>query len=354
MSFWDNISRSTLRDVAHAAGMRTSPALAVEDLEKHYGSTPGPEFIDEMWLVLRDGWLTRSAADRDAVVKGMLVKGRGNAESLRLSTRAGQIQYLKTLHRGRGLTEVVLPVFLASGAAERFQPVYSEPPASPQEQARRFEDALRAGLAALPLPRITSTPCLKTSSVARCPGPIRRPSSMLSRSTKVLRAFRDELVGLAEDVASSVATIRVATADLQGATGSGWFSGPGIIVTNHHVIDGVRPTLKVRLHGGHVIPGELVGSDRRTDLAVIRCDATGIRPLPLRKNAPSRSAMSCSRSAGFRFAHGPTFSMSCAAICSARTSPSRLSATVTRRTFPSGSRCSAPGPAVRYTCVGSG
>jgi S1-C subfamily serine protease len=110
---------------------------------------------------------------------------------------------------------------------------------------------------------------------------------MPSRSTKILRAFRDELVDLADEVASSVATIRVGTADLGGGTGSGWFFRPGIIVTNHHVIDGLRPTLKVRLRGGHVIPGELVGSDRRTDLAVIRCDATSIGPLRLRKNAPN-------------------------------------------------------------------
>jgi len=230
MSFWDNISRSTLRDVAHAAGMRTSPALAVEDLEKHYGSTPGPEFIDEMWLVLRDGWLTRSAADRDAIVKGMLAKGRGNAESLRLSTRAGQIQYLKTLHRGRGLTEVVLPVFLASGAAERLQPVYSEPPASPQEQARRFEDALRAGLAAVSAANVGSLEFAVLTALDEGIGklslPPTDPAQEASRIlSEVLNTFTFATPELSQDNLLDYQSIlveripqRLASADLIGST----------------------------------------------------------------------------------------------------------------------------------------
>lgn len=104
--------------------------------------------------------------------------------------------------------------------------------------------------------------------------------------SEALRAFRDELTGLAEDVAGSVVTVRLDTASLDGGTGSGWFAGPGLIVTNHHVIEGDRPSIKVRLRGGRVVPARLVGSDPRADLALLRCDINDVEPLPVRTHPP--------------------------------------------------------------------
>ena len=101
-----------------------------------------------------------------------------------------------------------------------------------------------------------------------------------------MRAFRDELLELVASVASSVVTIRVGTQDLAGGTGSGWFFAPGVIVTNHHVVAGERPSLKVRLKGGQVVRGQLVGSDARTDLAVVRVDSSANQPLTLRADPP--------------------------------------------------------------------
>lgn len=104
------------------------------------------------------------------------------------------------------------------------------------------------------------------------------------RST-ALRAFRDELITLAEGVAASVVTVRLGTSTLGGCTGSGWFAQPGVVVTNHHVVDGPNPRVKLRLRGGKVIPGEIVGSDPQTDLAVIRCEPTGAESLVIRDHA---------------------------------------------------------------------
>lgn len=98
---------------------------------------------------------------------------------------------------------------------------------------------------------------------------------------QTLRRFRDELVDLAERVAESVVTVRLDTASLDGGIGSGWFVEPGVIVTNHHVVRGERPSVKVRLRGGKVVPAELVGSDPRTDLALLRCDVDDVAPLPV-------------------------------------------------------------------------
>lgn len=96
-----------------------------------------------------------------------------------------------------------------------------------------------------------------------------------------LRAFRNELVTLADSVADSVVTVRLATAALDRGSGSGWFVRPGVVVTNHHVVDGDRPSVKIRLRGGKVVPAEIVGSDPRTDLALLLCDAPDNPPLPL-------------------------------------------------------------------------
>ncbi len=102
------------------------------------------------------------------------------------------------------------------------------------------------------------------------------------RKSRALKAFRDELISLVEGVSQSVVTVRLTTSTLGSETGSGWFVQPDIVVTNHHVVDGPSPKVRLRLKGGRVIPGEIVGSDPDTDLAVIRCDPTGAEPLELR------------------------------------------------------------------------
>ncbi len=57
--------------------------------------------------------------------------------------------------------------------------------------------------------------------------------------------------------------------------GSGVIVDPqGYILTNHHVIQGVD-RIKVRLYDGNELPGKVIGSDRETDLAVIKVDPPG-------------------------------------------------------------------------------
>ncbi len=64
----------------------------------------------------------------------------------------------------------------------------------------------------------------------------------------------------------------------QRRTGSG--SGvlireDGVIVTNHHVVEGAS-RIRVRLADGRVFPGRLLGADPATDLAVVKIEATGL------------------------------------------------------------------------------
>jgi S1-C subfamily serine protease len=66
-----------------------------------------------------------------------------------------------------------------------------------------------------------------------------------------------------------------------GVEGSGWVAGDGLVVTNAHVVAGQRDT---RVLPGGREPGsdaQAVHFDPRNDLAILRVDGLGERPLPL-------------------------------------------------------------------------
>ena len=61
--------------------------------------------------------------------------------------------------------------------------------------------------------------------------------------------------------------------ELQRAIGSGVIISPdGYIVTNNHVVQGAR-TIRVTLHDRRILTGRIVGTDKLTDLAVVKVDA---------------------------------------------------------------------------------
>jgi serine protease Do len=61
-------------------------------------------------------------------------------------------------------------------------------------------------------------------------------------------------------------------------TGSGFvFDSEGVVVTNHHVVDGARK-LEVRLPDGRAFEARVLGSDAATDLAVLRLEGASELP----------------------------------------------------------------------------
>jgi serine protease Do len=75
----------------------------------------------------------------------------------------------------------------------------------------------------------------------------------------------------------SVTVILAETAGVRG-TGTGIIvSEDGYIVTNYHVVEGAR-TITVILSSGVEYPAQIVGSDRISDLAVVKIKATGLQP----------------------------------------------------------------------------
>ena len=67
--------------------------------------------------------------------------------------------------------------------------------------------------------------------------------------------------------------------------GSGFVINPaGYIVTNNHVVDGASE-ISVKIDDGREMPGKVVGRDPRTDLALLKVEATGLPVIPLGDSA---------------------------------------------------------------------
>ncbi len=73
---------------------------------------------------------------------------------------------------------------------------------------------------------------------------------------------------------------------IERALGSGVIvSSDGYVLTNHHVI-AVADEIQVALWNGQVTQARLVGSDRETDLAVLKIDAANLPALALTRETP--------------------------------------------------------------------
>jgi serine protease Do len=91
------------------------------------------------------------------------------------------------------------------------------------------------------------------------------------------------LSALSRDLAALVARASpsVVGVERRRGQGSGLVLTPdGYVLTNHHVAGG-EGLLRVRLSGSHEAKAQRVGSDARTDLAVLRVDAKDLVALPL-------------------------------------------------------------------------
>jgi serine protease Do len=67
--------------------------------------------------------------------------------------------------------------------------------------------------------------------------------------------------------------------------GSGFvINADGYVVTNHHVVDGASD-IRVKFADGREISGKVVGGDAKTDLALLKVEATGLPVIPLGDSA---------------------------------------------------------------------
>lgn len=87
------------------------------------------------------------------------------------------------------------------------------------------------------------------------------------------------LVQLFQQVDQSV--VSISAFGPENAQGSGFvYSRKGYIVTNEHVIDGAN-RIQVSFTDGSTVRADLVGKDRFTDIAVLKVDKKGLKPLEI-------------------------------------------------------------------------
>jgi S1-C subfamily serine protease len=104
---------------------------------------------------------------------------------------------------------------------------------------------------------------------------LRAPNARIARDPEVRAATRS--------------TVRVlGTACGLGIEGSGWVAGPGLVVTNAHVVAGEHDTTVQPLGTGPRYDAQAVWFDPRNDIAILRAGGiSSLRPLRQNVNAPS-------------------------------------------------------------------
>lgn len=112
-------------------------------------------------------------------------------------------------------------------------------------------------------------------SAAPTPSPASRPE--VAPDTP---AGFDRIPGIVAEVQPSIVSINVTVEQQDGRSGMGAASGviwsdDGIIITNDHVV-AAATDVEVVLANGARYPAEVIATDPRTDLAVVRIDATGL------------------------------------------------------------------------------
>jgi len=107
-----------------------------------------------------------------------------------------------------------------------------------------------------------------------------------------LDAYSQAVVNVVNKVGPAVVQVGVAKAVMtrgsvmprvaEGAGSGVIFTPDGYILTNSHVVDGAQ-RITVTLADGHDLPGDLVGMDSETDVAIVRAPTEAGRTLPSAK-----------------------------------------------------------------------
>ena len=106
------------------------------------------------------------------------------------------------------------------------------------------------------------------------------PHSPIQDDKELLDAYSNSVISVVEKVGPSVVQILTNKNTEQTMQGQGIGSGviitpDGFILTNNHVVENAQ-SLEVSLTTGASFPGEIVGTDPATDLALIRILANGL------------------------------------------------------------------------------
>lgn len=190
------------------------------------------------------------------------------------------------------------PSYTEQTAAPHYEPNYEQPPIPPQKKKRPAKPLTLKGI--LPVIAVTAVLSLVLGLVGGVLGAkyfgeevtIAEGAAVIYKTTKLKDADGKEvkealtIPEVAELVKSSVVEItteQIVTGSFmhqyvaEGAGSGVIITADGYIVTNHHVIDGAT-NIKVRLADGTEYSAKLIGSDAKSDLAVIKVEAKELTP----------------------------------------------------------------------------
>lgn len=170
------------------------------------------------------------------------------------------------------------------------QPTPSGEPAAADQQstdakARRKRSsrsgALVAGIAAAALVGGIAGAGVTALTIGQFSG---TDASNYSRETLTNANPKDATVisAVAQAAVPSVVTLEVSSENFGGSGSGVIIESDGYILTNNHVVSGStsETSIRVFLSDGRILPGEVIGTDPYSDLAVVKIDATGLPTIP--------------------------------------------------------------------------
>ena len=118
------------------------------------------------------------------------------------------------------------------------------------------------------------------------PEPVTITETVTEKELVMPRVDSTEVVSIAELATKTIVQVQVGNISDEGeflTTGGGSgvvISGDGLIMTNHHVIDN-STEVRVVFEDGRMYEGEIIGSDRLTDIGLLKITASNLIPISL-------------------------------------------------------------------------
>ncbi len=116
------------------------------------------------------------------------------------------------------------------------------------------------------------------------PEPVTITETIKEKQLVVPRVDSTEIVSIAEVATKTIVQVQVGQLDeneefISVGGGSGVvINENGLIITNHHVINGADG-VRVIFEDGRMYEGQIIGSDQLTDVGLIQIDKTGLTPI---------------------------------------------------------------------------
>ena len=116
------------------------------------------------------------------------------------------------------------------------------------------------------------------------PEPVTITETIKEKELVVPRVDSTEIVSIAEVATKTIVQVQVGQLDeneefISVGGGSGVvINENGLIITNHHVINGADG-VRVIFEDGRMYEGQIIGSDQLTDVGLIKIDKTGLTPI---------------------------------------------------------------------------